>query len=833
MEQLNLNLIPTGATPVCHTKQYDVGRVIRFNLFNGSEVYTLDGTETVSVNVHKPDGNLVTEALDASHGTYVDVITTEQMDAVAGVNICDISIDKGADHIATLNFNMSVQASPLEGGVQSVSEINNLATQVAALVAQDVADQYDSNNVIFDNAPTSGHGNGYTVTSEGIKNALDTKAPISSLAPVATSGDFDDLTNKPVVDTVLSDSSLNAIANKPVTDALNTLSGDIITEVSARTAADGVLNTRIDNIVALPEGSTQGDAELMDIRVGADGITYASAGDAVRGQIDFLMGALSDNEVNYSVSGYFLDLSGGPSSNADYCCTDFIPCYENSVILLRNVFAGASSLVCAFYNASKTFISGHNSVSGNLLITNIPLGTAYIRLGTKTNATFKGYLINDEHIAEEVAALRNELDNLLIDPIMTSFFDGCNYFDYNKAVLYTDRFIDTSGKLISSSNTNTLVMEVRPSTTYVIYLPHSNRGIVIENTSDNFVLGQTYTALYNGGHNYNDQITFTTGATAKYIAVYFNSGSYDYNTYKTEILLNIGKYYGPITPFIPYEYLPEDLGVFKNFKALIFGDSITDCCNLTINAQDETTAYTWKDPSNQYVDGGGTTIYYSMWPKILKDSQPCLEIRNYARQGASYVTSTRTPGEERQNLQYQIDVALNDVDNPNNVFIVNHFVPDVVIFALGTNDGTPNDDFDSAMSKTVFQADGISIDVDATLAALDETKFCESARKAFMRIKKEFPVAQIYCVLPIQRANNDVNGATLHTYLTQMAERYGCIIVDGYSNSGITRDFNKWNDLGVYLKDGLHPNEKGQNVLARLIISSLKSHFIPFGTGFN
>lgn len=174
MEVINLNLIPSGALPVVHASQYDEGRTFRANLMDGSTVYTLDGTEVLECDVKKPDGNIVTVAVTNTSDSYVEIDTTLQMCACAGESLAELHITKGAQEIGTLNFILAVERSPLEGGIESDSGIHNLQTQIG----EAVADQYDAADVIFDAAPTAGHGVGFAVTSEGVKTADDAVAAL-------------------------------------------------------------------------------------------------------------------------------------------------------------------------------------------------------------------------------------------------------------------------------------------------------------------------------------------------------------------------------------------------------------------------------------------------------------------------------------------------------------------------------------------------------------------------------------------------------------------------------------------------------------------------------
>ena len=94
-----------------------------------------------------------------------------------------------------------------------------------------------------------------------------------------------------------------AIIGNLVNKKVNALKQDI-NELQEK---DELLNSRIDNIALLPEGSTSADAELVDIRIGADGTVYPNAGSAVRTQFNKVNGELKGGESGKGNSEYTIE----------------------------------------------------------------------------------------------------------------------------------------------------------------------------------------------------------------------------------------------------------------------------------------------------------------------------------------------------------------------------------------------------------------------------------------------------------------------------------------------------------------------------------------------
>ena len=120
--------------------------------------------------------------------------------------------------------------------------------------------------------------------------------------------------------------------------------------------------------------------ELVDIRLGYDGTTYPTAGDAVREQIKESTVVLNIVQGKFVNDGYIAAANGRPfnsptGTRAKY--TDYIPVVGGSKIYITN-YASYEEDGTSFYDANKQFISG-----------------AYIRKDTFDGADYIIYQIPD------------------------------------------------------------------------------------------------------------------------------------------------------------------------------------------------------------------------------------------------------------------------------------------------------------------------------------------------------------------------------------------------------------------------------------------------------
>lgn len=180
-------------------------------------------------------------------------------------------------------------------------------------------------------------------------------------------------------------------------------------QINAQNDQITVLEGRMDTFASLPAGSTSGNAELLDIRVGANGTTYPSAGDAVRAQYNLLNAKMNGYEEFRSdvISGDFLnivnfealdrtgyingstgDFVAGTSWGGLNACTDFIE-VKGKILFVSNSAAMVYNVVQ--YDSNKAYIS--SSYEDNLLNKSISIDPAasYIRISIATGTAGYDY----------------------------------------------------------------------------------------------------------------------------------------------------------------------------------------------------------------------------------------------------------------------------------------------------------------------------------------------------------------------------------------------------------------------------------------------------------
>ena len=219
-----------------------------------------------------------------------------------------------------------------------------------------------------------------------------------------------------------------------------------------------VERARIDSFTALKEGSTSGDAELIDARIGSDGVVYSNVGKSIRTQISRIdsniesyIGQSLKYDYNWIDGGYIDSTNGSVVSYDNWQYTDFIKIVDNIKSLGVFTTLEGSYSYNAFYDINKTFIS---NFSVNSSVVDVPSNAVYFRISsTKNSNTIITNIVetlsekcNENQVREISKGMSNDLKQKLINDyigVKTEYY--YNWIDGG----YID---NTNGNLVNYNN---------------------------------------------------------------------------------------------------------------------------------------------------------------------------------------------------------------------------------------------------------------------------------------------------------------------------------------------------------------------------------------------
>ena len=282
---------------------------------------------------------------------------------------------------------------------------------------------------------------------------------------------------------------------------------------------DNILKSRMDNLSTLEEGSTTGDAELIDTRVGADGTIYPNAGTAVRTQVSELKQDLDNlyNKTDFAENatienGKYMHKDGVLLDASDSCVTDYIKVEPNTKYKAIKVFLETNRSICLYDDDKVKIITVLYGTSETTVEFTTPNNCEYIRITGAVNVKPELYYAD-------------EIINKALDKAINTAEEYTNTILKSKNIaeftFITDgKYMHKDGvPLDASDSCITDYIMVKPNTKYIaekVFLS-DNRSIV-GYKSNKTKIG---TILFGGKANV---VEFTTPNDCEYIVITGRAG---------------------------------------------------------------------------------------------------------------------------------------------------------------------------------------------------------------------------------------------------------------------------------------------------------------------